>query len=430
MNLIITNACRNRCSYCFASEIIAAGSAKQTHMSMANFEFCLEFLRRSGVSTLKLLGGEPMLHPQIRDMFILASSNVFVKHIELFTSGRFPTEHLQSLAEVRPKLGVVFNLNEERDYTQSALEETMGSLRFIVDSGIPVTLSYTIYRPDFSPEGHIRVLMDYGIHKLRWSLASSGFFGSNASLQPKKQTDFGKALSSFLLSCADLCIETHVDCVLPPCLFDAETLGHLQWINPGFGKSRNVGICHPAIDVGPDLEVWRCFGRTDIRGRLKDFENLDVLTEFLARQDEQLRWSTMKGECLNCDAAKRHFCQGGCLGTRRVGGDSSEGQGRLALENDSLVFSGTELPSQMCDRLFKMVVSGDNLKFLAHWGDLRNHPCLTAYPGRIVLDALAAEIRHERGAALRFWRMALPSLTEEKRQWVVERISELARSIG
>ena len=67
MNLIITDWCNRACPYCFAREKVGllGSDAPTRFLSLPDLEFYLEFLVRSGLRELKLLGGEPTLHPQL-----------------------------------------------------------------------------------------------------------------------------------------------------------------------------------------------------------------------------------------------------------------------------------------------------------------------------------------------------------------------------
>jgi len=45
------------------------------------------------------------------------------------------------------------------------------------------------------------------------------------------------------------------DCGMPMCVFTNEDLGRLFKLNRG----KILFTCYPAIDIGPDLQVWACF---------------------------------------------------------------------------------------------------------------------------------------------------------------------------
>ena len=77
-NLIITNYCNAECTFCFAADsrhrMIRNGSRE---MDETEFRDCLEFSMNGGNRELRLLGGEPTLHPFFTDFV----KNNFHKHL-------------------------------------------------------------------------------------------------------------------------------------------------------------------------------------------------------------------------------------------------------------------------------------------------------------------------------------------------------------
>jgi len=77
--------------------------------------------------------------------------------------------------------------------------------------------------------------------------------------------------------------------------------------------------CSPTLDVGPGLQVWRCFAFSASPGvNWSAFEDLAQLRDwFAAREDEWER------DCGLCDDAARGWCRGGCLARHIIkNGDS------------------------------------------------------------------------------------------------------------
>ena len=69
-NLEITRICNLQCNYCFAkdslSETHQPGSQKL--ISLKSFENHLDFLDRSNIDQIRLIGGEPTMHPQFDEI--------------------------------------------------------------------------------------------------------------------------------------------------------------------------------------------------------------------------------------------------------------------------------------------------------------------------------------------------------------------------
>ena len=63
-NISVTAICNLRCDYCFARAALDGCSQSAPHMPLSVYERVLGFLERSGINQVRLLGGEPTLHPQ------------------------------------------------------------------------------------------------------------------------------------------------------------------------------------------------------------------------------------------------------------------------------------------------------------------------------------------------------------------------------
>ena len=59
-NLVITRSCVRHCPYCFASEYMDKADAC---MSWDDYIYALDFMARSKVDAVAVMGGEPSLHP-------------------------------------------------------------------------------------------------------------------------------------------------------------------------------------------------------------------------------------------------------------------------------------------------------------------------------------------------------------------------------
>ena len=67
MNLMINTYCNLNCSYCFADPTMKEVATK--NMSLEDFEYALSFLEKVGEKTVRLIGGEPTISPNL-ELFI------------------------------------------------------------------------------------------------------------------------------------------------------------------------------------------------------------------------------------------------------------------------------------------------------------------------------------------------------------------------
>ena len=68
-NLCITSLCNRSCSrYCFAGLNVMRRPDQAAHMDWTVFCTALDFIQRSTIDSVRILGGEPTLHPQFERM--------------------------------------------------------------------------------------------------------------------------------------------------------------------------------------------------------------------------------------------------------------------------------------------------------------------------------------------------------------------------
>jgi cyclic pyranopterin phosphate synthase len=122
------------------------------------------------------------------------------------------------------------------------------------------------------------------------------------------------------------------DCGMSLCIFSNEDIGRLFKLNRG----RVMFSCGPAIDIGPDLQVWACFPLNNYEKKsLYDFDNMDEIRKYFAEKQKSRRQKAEKQktlnpyfqkapfvaesrkgifeECSSCVYLEENLCAGGCL---------------------------------------------------------------------------------------------------------------------
>jgi len=84
LQIFITNRCNLKCDGCFARKIIGEN---RVDMSMDEYRSALEGCKKRGGKQITLIGGEPLLHPDLRDMIKLNLSEGIKTTI--YTNGYF-----------------------------------------------------------------------------------------------------------------------------------------------------------------------------------------------------------------------------------------------------------------------------------------------------------------------------------------------------
>ena len=78
------------------------------------------------------------------------------------------------------------------------------------------------------------------------------------------------------------------------------------------------GVCHPSIDVHPDLSASYCLPMRDIVvPDVTAFSGQDALMWHFAERVRSIRQTNVSTDCLECKDFMRR-CQGGCMALRRA----------------------------------------------------------------------------------------------------------------
>jgi sulfatase maturation enzyme AslB (radical SAM superfamily) len=311
-NILLTNYCNRQCEYCFAAEKMGAGDEGRGHnkldIHLTDFETYLEFLRRSRLRTVSIIGGEPTLNPHFHEILDLCRKDCFFTHIKLFTNGLMPDHVLEYLAEFEgPELSVALNIHHPSDYLPVQWERIENALQSL---GSKIGLGYNIYHRgnDF---GYILELFHkYQLQPhIRLGLAQPVLNGNNLYLQLEDFSAVAEEIVKVAESFTKHDLFFSFDCGFPFCMFTIEQHKKLLSCAIHFRS-----LCSPIIDIGPDLSVWRCFSLSGIHNRrLDEFETRADIDYFYQEVFRPYRQFGIYPECLDCNFRKQGLCTGGCL---------------------------------------------------------------------------------------------------------------------
>jgi MoaA/NifB/PqqE/SkfB family radical SAM enzyme len=306
MNLIITDVCNRNCPYCFAESKLKRETGKEKYISMENFQAYLDFLEKSGEKKLKILGGEPTLHPQFTLMVDTSLERGF--EITIFTNGLWKPEVLDYFKKgIPPNIEFVFNLNEPHRQAESENARQAKSLECAGSHG---KCGYNIYRKDFNLLFLGDIIETYSLKKfIRLGLACPIVNTHNEHIADDDLKAAGTRLARQLRQLEKRDILGSFDCGFPLCIFSEAELGGLTLSTTGI-KS----ICGPIIDVGADLTAWPCFPLGNMLNvKLTDFQSRDHLETFYREKLRPFSQFGSRDDCLGCKYRLRNQCSGGCL---------------------------------------------------------------------------------------------------------------------
>ena len=315
-NLLLTEVCVRSCPYCFAKQYMDEVD-DHSAITTENLVYVIDFLERSGIKHISLLGGEPLLHPQAAELieYLVAKRDFDVC---IFTSGIIPNrkfspfvDKINSIVKTKTnKLKFVVNVNEPRFSPKSELEKVH---KFLSSLANVCSLSFNIYRLDYNFDFLTDYILKYGLRRhVRFGIANPIPGSGNQYIAP---TDF-KLVTNSLMAGLEKMYELHIypglDCGFPMCMFTDDELGRLY----KYTRNGLVFECGPTIDIGPDLMCWSCFPLSDKKRKsLKDFNNYDELYSYFEKIQQEYRTEVcgVFQECDTCRNFDDSICSGGCL---------------------------------------------------------------------------------------------------------------------
>jgi radical SAM protein with 4Fe4S-binding SPASM domain len=313
-NLSISTVCNARCPYCFTLDHLARHGERgegelrgKSFLPVEGLDRRLEFLARSGIREVRLLGGEPTLHPEFPALIERTTRAGF--RLVVFSNGMMPEEALACLAALDPKqCTVLLNLNEPRGTGDGAvLDQQRATMRRL---GARVQPGLNIWRTDFRPDFLLPLIAASGCKKvIRVGMAQPCLSGSNRHVTPNQYRSIAVKLVQFAGDAAGEGVSLDVDCGFVRCMFsDAEMESLRAW------GAQMEWRCNPILDVGVDGDVIHCYPLSGL-ARIPLSEGVDAAT--LRREFEARTWLYRQAgvyrECSSCPLKARQECTGGCL---------------------------------------------------------------------------------------------------------------------
>lgn len=314
MNLIIIDSCTNSCPYCFAEKEMSKHRANT--MSLETFEKVLRKIRATPYPvSVNVLGGEPLLHPQLGKMIEQLEMENNVSNYTVLSGGVVKQNSFDFFSPNSKKINFLFNVNQKKDYrTERSYNLVHDNIGRLIDRGFKVSLGFNIYQMDFDAQEIIEYCTIYGVSALRLAVAKPTYGVENPNLLMPRQYEELSPKVADLIEMASACnVKVNVDCMLPKCFFNDADLSRVIKAQPSvldgvFGK------CGIALDVTPQEDVFRCFATEGMqKKKLDDFENFDEMTDYFTDLfDNSSTLPDIFSKCKDCTHANDQSCKGDC----------------------------------------------------------------------------------------------------------------------
>jgi radical SAM protein with 4Fe4S-binding SPASM domain len=309
-NIAITSQCNLNCSYCFTQSEYKSGTHPVQHMSLDVYEQALDFVSRSDIKQIRILGGEPTLHPDFIPFLDLALK--IDRPVRLFSNGLMPETALEFLNTVpEEKITIILNITHQAELVvkiQPMLERTLNQLNQ------KIMLGLNIFRKDMPLNFMLDFIRNYNLKKMvRLGLAHPCIGFKNQYLLPKHYFLIGQRIADFAREAQQQSVRINLDCGFVPCMFGPADLRELE-------LDTSLGLhCQPIPDILPDGSIVPCYSLAGInRMKLSSSLFTDYIhSQFMGHIPEYGGVGIFK-ICSSCDYSKRDLCTGGCTAQKML----------------------------------------------------------------------------------------------------------------
>ena len=310
MNIALTYFCNQRCSYCFGKDAmsIQRGSPESREMTQENLYTVMRFMKHSRQRQFCMIGGEPTLHSRFQDMYDAVLKNGF--SVMLFSNGVIDKNKVDFLSRKDNLDTILLNIREPKEYTPADWEKITYTLSRLHKK---ITLSFRVYKLNFNP-GFLFDLIDaYTLTRLiNWAIACPSLVARNEFIRLEGHEKVVERMARFSRESRRRKIRWYSDSGFIWCAFSGGKLETLRK-NVDFVPITN---CYPAIEVAPDLRVFRCYGLAPASHKelkITDFKNLREAERYFFKKSLPLKRVGGMEKCFACEHIISQKCGGGCM---------------------------------------------------------------------------------------------------------------------
>jgi organic radical activating enzyme len=320
-NLWITNYCNRHCIYCCVNDWITNDSKSAQHMSLTNLKKVIDWLKASNIHYVQLLGGEPMLHPNVLDVInTLVNQKMIIRTI--LTNGLAQSDLYRKAAAISSRTYWLVNVNHPESYSDEEwmlLNQNLGILSWKNDEqllqkrafnqdSLKLQLSITFYQPKQEYNYIIDLAKKYNCTTIRYDPSSPSSNKSNTFVSLEELSELKPTIINFVKDCVQQGIKPGLECVLPPCIFTTKEWQYLMQFTDNI-KS----VCTPDLEIMPDLTIESC---VSMRGILSSHMvgNSNALEILQRNFNHAIKFrNDIASMCIDCESFHNKVCQGYCL---------------------------------------------------------------------------------------------------------------------
>lgn len=300
MRIYLTESCNANCSYCFNKEI-----RKESHMTTEKASKLFEYLRQNNVTSLKIMGGEPTVHPNF--VFLYNLSQEKFQSVSIFTNALN-----NEITKIRPRNNdsIVYNflfINKTFDINKFILIPDLKFNRvfeIVIDSQI--NIQDLKQRIDWSYEK----MRKYNIKKFYFQITLNcieNIFKYQTIINNKFQDIIKYIMEKYPLHIS-------FDHTIPFCFWEKESIDLMKKYHLDYYTKTCQGTDFGLIDANFNLLHCNQYQK-NICSIFENDKIIDfvVLNNLLKQVNLQKKIHNIESRCKKC----KYFdfiCTGGCLG--------------------------------------------------------------------------------------------------------------------
>jgi len=319
-NLYLTNMCNGRCPYCCVKEWVTDSPQAAQYMSLRDLDKTIKWLKESEIGFVQLIGGEPMLHPDIiKIVKKLKSQGIFIRTI--LSNGLGDPEIYRKILKLIDTIWLV-NVNHPSTYTKEEWKKLNQNLELLSWKGedklikdepfdlhsLSLQLAINFYKQNLDYGYIIDLAKKYRCSHIRYAPSHPSSGETNVHIPFEELEKLKPNLMSFIEDSVSAGVKPGLECVLPPCIFTTSEWRYLVLFTEAIKT-----ICQPDLEVFPDLSVNTCVSMMGLLPSYKvgEMSAQDMIKRFLL--DTKSYRECVPSYCEECELFKKKDCQGYCL---------------------------------------------------------------------------------------------------------------------
>lgn len=304
-NLMLTNYCNYKCSYCFGKDIMYPKNPRLT-MTRECFDGIVEWVKKGPSDRIfHLMGGEPTLNPDIDWMVArLLEENMLVT---IFSN--LATRNAYELAKKIADLPVnwVVNVNDPDHWNTEQRKNITNSLE-VLKSRASLTFNImpdeddNLWALEYTQRFHLN-------NNIKVGFLLPTYNQTNVALDDGQYAVVADKVVRLAQEAAKADVHLDYECGIPTCAFTDEQLGIL-W---RCGSKLQSG-CQSRLDITPDGNVIYCLPLATLGS--KHYSQFDCYNDACIWFEQRFGPYRMLGrriECATCNLHNSLLCNAGCL---------------------------------------------------------------------------------------------------------------------